>query len=120
MYSRKRRRRFSRWLHNSRINVQRLYSPLIQVAVSEWQETVLYLSLDTTMLWNKYCIIRVSVIYRGRAVPVVWRVLAHQSSSVAFKEYKNLLSRLARLLPQTTQAILLADRGFVDTGIGPR
>ena len=26
-------RRFSRWLHNPRINVQRLYSPLIQFAL---------------------------------------------------------------------------------------
>lgn len=78
---------------------------------------MLYLSLDTTMLWNEYCIIRVSVIYRGRAVPVGWRVLAHQSSSVAFEEYKNLLSRVARLLPKETQAILLADRGFVGTNL---
>jgi hypothetical protein len=85
------------------------------VAFSQWQETVLYLSLDTTMLWNEYCIIRVSVIYRGRAVPVVWRVLAHQSSSVAFAEYKNLLNRLSHLLPPEIPAILLADRGFVDT-----
>jgi len=28
-------RRFSRWLHN-RINVQRLYSPIIQAALSKW------------------------------------------------------------------------------------
>lgn len=67
------------------------------------------------MLWNEYCIIRVSVIYRVRAVPVGWRVLAHRSSSVASGEYKKLLSRVARLLPKQIQAILLADRGFVDT-----
>lgn len=48
-------------------------------------------------------------------MPVVWRVLAHQSSSVAFKAYKNLLSRVSRLLPKEIQAVLLADRGFVDT-----
>lgn len=33
------------------------------------------------------------------------------------KEYKSLLNRVARLLPQDTQAILLADRGFVDTNL---
>jgi len=51
-------RRFQRWLYNPRINVQRLYSPLIQGVLAQWQEEVLYLSLDTTTLWNQYCIIR--------------------------------------------------------------
>ena len=29
-------RRFSRWLHNPRINVQGLYSPLITAALVKW------------------------------------------------------------------------------------
>lgn len=67
------------------------------------------------MLWGQYCIIRLAVIYRGRAVPVVWRVLAHESSSVAFETYKAKLNRAASLLPQRVRVILLADRGFADT-----
>ena len=63
-------RRFSRWLHNPRINPQRLYSPLIQAALKGWKEEVLYLSDYTSMLWNQYCLIRVAVVYRGRAVSV--------------------------------------------------
>ena len=64
-------RRFRRWLDNKRIQVHELYGPLIQQALAEWGENVLYLALDTSMLWNKYCIIRISVVYRGRAVPLV-------------------------------------------------
>ena len=75
--------RFQRWLHNPRIKVARLYSPLIEATLAGWQDEVLYLSLDTSCLWNQYCIIRISVVYRGRAVPVGWRVIAHNSSSVA-------------------------------------
>ena len=75
--------RFQRWLHNPRIKVARLYSPLIQATLAGWQDEVLYLSLDTSCLWNQDCIIRISVVYRGRAVPVGWRVIAHNSSSVA-------------------------------------
>ena len=29
-------RRLSRWLHNSRLNVHRLYKPLIQSALADW------------------------------------------------------------------------------------
>jgi hypothetical protein len=107
-------RRFQRWLYNPRINVQRLYSPLIQGVLAQWHEEVLYLSLDTTTLWNQYCIIRVSVVHRGRAVPVGWRVIKHNSSSVAFHHYRDLLRRISRLMPSGIKVVLLADRGFVD------
>lgn len=111
-------RRFRRWLDNKRIQVHKLYGPLIQQALSEWGENVLYLALDTSMLWGKYCIIRLSVVYRGRAIPLVWTVLQHPSSTVAFEVYKNLLNKAAQLLlPFRCQVIFLADRGFADTAL---
>lgn len=54
------------------------------------------------------------VVYRGRAVPVGWRVLAHRSSSVALWRYQDLLERVAGLMPPGVKVVLLADRGFVD------
>jgi hypothetical protein len=111
-------RRFRRWLDNERIQVHKLYGPLIQQALSEWGEIVLYLALDTSMLWGKYCIVRISVVYRGRAIPLVWTVLEHASSTVAFEEYKNLLNKAAQLLlPFRCQVVFLADRGFADTDL---
>ena len=108
-------RRFSRGLHNCRINPQRLYRPLIEAALKGWEEEVLYLSLDTFMLWNQYCLIRVAVVYRGRAVTVAWRILEHPSSSVKLQTYPDLLKRAARLMPEGVKVILLGDRGFIDT-----
>ena len=49
------------------------------------------------MLWKTYCLIRLSVIYRGRAVPLVWSVLQHGSAQVAFDVYRELLERAALL-----------------------
>lgn len=108
-------RRFSRWLHNPRINVQRLYSPIIQAALSKWGTSEIVLIEDTSMLWNRYCLIRVSVRYRGRAVPVGWRVIEHKSSSVSLEVYEKLLQRISRLLPRNTRVRFMADRGFADT-----
>lgn len=110
-------RRFQRWLENERIAVHGLYGPLIQAALREWGTTTLYLALDTSLLWGKYCIIRLSLIYRGRAVPLVWQVIEHGSSSVAFSEYKPLLAQAAALLPLAGlgKLVFLADRGFADT-----
>ncbi len=108
-------RRFSRWLHNPRINIQRLYSPIIQAALSNWGTSEIVLIEDTTMLWNRYCLIRVSVRYRGRAVPVGWCVIKHKSSSVSFDVYEQLLLRISRLLPRNAKVRFMADRGFADT-----
>jgi hypothetical protein len=108
-------RRFRRWLENERIKVNDLYGPIIQEALVEWGTNTLYLALDTSMLWDQYCLIRISVIYRGRAVPLVWDVITHGSSSVAFATYRPLLDKALTLLPISSQVIFLADRGFADT-----
>ena len=108
-------RRLSRWLHNSRLNIHRLYKPLIQTALAQWQEQRLYLCLDTSLFWQQYCLVRLAVVHRGRALPVVWRVLNHSSASVAFEDYRALLYQAAHRLPQGVEVILLADRGFIHT-----
>jgi hypothetical protein len=104
-----------RWLHNPRINVQRLYSSLIQAALNQWKMPTITLIEDTSMLWDEYCLIRLSLQYRGRAVPIVWRVIRHGSSSVRFDVYQAMLKRAARLVPAGTEVCFLADRGFTDT-----
>jgi Transposase DDE domain len=108
-------RRFRRWLDNDQIDVVSLYGPFMVQALAEWGEQTLYVALDTSMLWNTYCLIRLSVIYRGRAVPLVWCVLQHGSAQVAFAVYRDLLDRAALLLPRSCKVVLLADRGFADT-----
>ena len=86
-------RRFRRWLDNDRIKPQSLYGPLIEQALVSWVGKRVYVALDTSMLWNTYCLMRLSVIYRGRAVPLVWQVIEHGSAAVAFETYKDLLEQ---------------------------
>lgn len=108
-------RRFTRWLANERIAVHALYGPLIQQALAEWGAHRVYLALDTSMLWNTYCLVRISIVYRGRAVPLVWSILEHSSSSVAYDVYKALLDDVTELLPLGCPVVFTADRGFADT-----
>lgn len=115
VFAQSHQRRFSRWLNNSRINVQKLYSPLIAKALVEWGESSITLIEDTSQLWDEYCLIRLSVQYRGRAIPLVWRVIRHGSSSVGFEVYQSMLKRAAGLLPVGVSVCFLADRGFADT-----
>src|SRR4030095_11174606 len=114
-YAQRTGRRFRRWLNNDKLDVLALYGPLMTQALAEWGEQALYVALDTSMLWDTYCLIRLSVIYRGRAVPLVWCVLQHGSAQVSCEAYKELLERAALLLPRRCKVVLLADGGFADT-----
>lgn len=107
-------RRFNRWLHNSRINPHSMYESLFRHAMRSWTQHPILLALDTSMLQDRFCAIRISMIYMGRALPVAWRIIEHESSSVKFARYEDLLKRARNLLPQDVSVIFLADRGFVN------
>lgn len=110
-------RRFARWFHNDNIDVANIYDPIIKKALRDWGKETLYIALDTSMLWNSYCQIRICVIYRGRAIPLVWQTIKHGSSSVKLSYYKDLLLRAKSLLPEKNKIIFMADRGFVDINL---
>jgi len=114
-YAQSKQRRLSRWLNNRHIKVHKLYMPLIRAALADWEESCLYLSLDTSLFWDEYCLVRVAVVYRGRALPLAWRVLHHKSASVSFDAYRGMLHQAAACLPSGVKVILLADRGFVQS-----
>jgi hypothetical protein len=59
--------------------------------------------------------VRISIVYRGRAMPLVWSILAHPSSRVAYDVYQALLDQVAALLPWGCTVVLTAERGFADT-----
>jgi hypothetical protein len=106
-------RRFSRWLHNPKIDHERIYDAIIRNALRNWAGDRIILALDTSMLRDNICAVRVSMIYLGRAIPIAWRVLEHKSSSVKFAVYKKVLTRANSRLPKGIEVIFLADRGFV-------
>ena len=82
-------------------------------AINNWNGQRLYLAIDTTVLWNQYCMIHLSIV-GGRAIPFLWKVIEHKSSTVAFKEYKLMLRLAHRLLSKYSNVMLLADRGFAN------
>ncbi len=108
-------RRLRRFLANPRVNVRAYYDALLRQALAGWTGATVYLVLDTTTLAGKLVILRVSLVYRGRAVPLVWEVYARQSVSLPFKAYQEVLAHVQTLLPADARVVLLGDRGFRTT-----
>ncbi|NEQ27123.1 MAG: transposase [Microcoleus sp. SIO2G3] len=114
VFAQSHQRRFRRWLANRRINVTNAHQALVKHSLANWGSKRLYLSLDTTLVWNCFCIVWVGVVYRGRTVPVAWCVVAQSSSTVRLWTIQRVLRRAQRVLPASAVVVLLADRGFAD------
>ncbi|WP_297082963.1 transposase [Thermoleptolyngbya sp. C42_A2020_037] len=107
-------RRWQRFMGNRWVRIKSLYVPLVLAAIHRWKGRRLYLALDTTVLWNRYCMIHLSVTCCGRAVPLLWRVLEHSSASVSANRYLPMLRLAHRLLEDYPDVMVLADRGFAN------
>ena len=107
-------RQFSRWLHNERIRPMLVYRPLVQKVLQQWRGQTIYLALDTSQLWSRFTIVCLSLVYRGRALPVGWVVCASGSATVSLARYQRMLAQVAACIPDNSKVVLLADRGFMD------
>jgi hypothetical protein len=76
-------RRCRRWLDNETIEAPTLSGPLMQPALGGWFGTRLSGALETSLRWHTYWIVRLSVLSRGRALPLVGCVLAQGRATVA-------------------------------------
>ncbi|WP_139806601.1 hypothetical protein [Deinococcus hopiensis] len=57
-------RRYRRWLDNPAIDPGQIYGPLVTRALWDWGQHTLVLALDTSMLFERFCLIRVAVLFR--------------------------------------------------------
>jgi len=64
------------------------------------------------MLWDKFCLIEVCLIWGGRSISLSQVVLEHGSATVGFDSYRPVLEQVLPLLPSQSDVTLLADRGF--------
>ena len=68
--------------------------------------------MDATSLGDRFVVLAISVVYRGCAVPVAWKILKAQEKHAWKPEWQALLKRFQGLLPESWTVIVLADRGL--------
>jgi len=104
--------RLNYFVHNPKIDAETFYIPLLQQFLQAWQDSPMTLTLDTSVLWDQYCLIEVCFIWGGRSIPLGQVVLEHGSATVGYEDYRPVLETTLRLLPPGAQVTILADRGF--------
>lgn len=96
------------------VQVVNCYASLLKWVLSWWgsAERRLALAMDATSLGMSFVVLSISVVYRGCAIPVAWKVL-HASQKGAWKgEWLALFEYLEQAIPDDWFVLVLADRGL--------
>jgi len=63
-----------RWLKNAKIEQAQIYPHLVKTVFETWGNQKIYLALDSSSLWDEFVIVRIALVYCGRALPLSWIV----------------------------------------------
>jgi hypothetical protein len=98
--------------HRRQLDVRSCFAPLLHWVLSGWPSPRLALALDATSLGERFVTLAISVLYRGCAVPVAWKILPAAVKHSWQAEWLGLLREFARELPAGRTVIVLSDRGL--------
>ena len=104
--------RLSYFVHNPNIIGETFYNPLVKHFLQAFAGASLELALDTSMLWDRFCLIEICLIWGGRSITLAQVIIEHGSATVGFEHYRPVLEQVLSLLPPQSKVTLLADRGF--------
>jgi hypothetical protein len=96
------------------LDVSTCFVPLLRWVLAWWspQETRIALAFDATLLRQQFAVLVVSVVYRGCAIPVAWKVVRASTKGAWRPHIIQLFQLLAPAIPAEWTVIVLADRGL--------
>jgi hypothetical protein len=98
--------------HRRQLDVRTCFSPLLHWILRDWPCRQVALALDATTLGQRFTTLDISVVYRGCAVPVAWKILPAVGKHPWKGEWKSLLKEFRQALPDGWTVIVMTDRGL--------
>ncbi len=100
--------------HRREVEVRTCFAPLLRWLLSWWpiQEPRLVFALDATTLSDRFTVLAISVLYRGCAIPVAWKVVVAGAKGTWQPYWKDLLTLLGGCVPAEWLVLVLSDRGL--------
>jgi hypothetical protein len=96
------------------LDVTTCFVPLLRWIVERWssEEKRIALALDATLLGERLAVLAISVVYRGCAIPVAWRVVRANTKGAWRPHLTELVILLSGAVPGEWTVIVCADRGL--------
>lgn len=99
-------------LIGTELTVPPCFAPLLARVLTLLPGEQLALAVDATHFQDRQIAIVISVVYRGRAIPVAWDIRAASAKGAWLPVITGLLTLLAPVVPPAYQVLVLADEGL--------
>lgn len=103
--------RFRRLLDNTKLTAEGIYQPVVRAALIGLRRQRVQVLLDRVVLTDTQNVLVVSLGFRRRSIPLVWRILEHQGSS-NLTDQQTVLTAAIALLPPDVRITVHADSEF--------
>lgn len=96
------------------IEVTSCFAPLLRWVIAIWDPSSrqIALAIDASTLGQRFTILTISVLVRGCAIPVAWRIVQARRAGAWRPHWEELFSHLSGAIPADWTVIVLADRGL--------
>jgi hypothetical protein len=108
-------KRFARWLDNERILEELYFLPYAEILLAHLALQTLVLVMDGSVVGRGCTALMIHVIYKGRALPLAWRVRQGPKGHFPEELHIALVELIRACLPEGTQVVLLGDGEFDGT-----
>lgn len=110
------KKQVSRFMSNAHIDADIQYLPFIKELVATLSEQgELEIIIDGSKVGKGCMCLMFSVVYKGRAIPIVWKVVKKKKGHFKESEHVDLLVSLDKLIPSNAKVTILGDGEFDGT-----
>jgi len=105
-------KRFSRWCDNDSIREEVYFLPYADVLLRQVSLQTVVLAMDGSGVGRGCCALMMHVIYKGRALPLAWRVRQCPKGHFPEALHIALVELVSTLIPEGTKVVFLGDGEF--------
>jgi len=103
-------KQLSRWIQSKHTDYSTHYLPCISALLENLASTgELVFSIDGSTGGGGCMILMFSVIYKQRAIPVIWHVVKSKKGHLPESAHRDLLARLSEIVPQGSRVSIVGD-----------
>ena len=106
-------KRYSRWVKNERVEYEVFYLPFVKELLAHLAAIrELVFVIDGSEVGHECITLMISLIYKKRALPIIWLVVKGCKGHLSEEVHLDLLTQLQAILPQNCQMVFLGDGEF--------
>jgi hypothetical protein len=102
-------KRFERWLRNEAIDSKTFFLPFAEALLLSLCHVPLVLVIDGSIVGRGCMTLMISLVYKQRALPVVWTVAKRRKGHFPERIHVELMSKVRELVPPGSRVVVLGD-----------